>query len=78
MQGVVGGDVEEDFRGGVGGVLESVEFEGIEPDAAATAFADIDREVTDGLGSERVIAGGAFHGHISSGESKLGRWEGQL
>ncbi len=77
LDGVVGGDVKEDFRGGVGSVFESVQFEGIEPYTAAAAFADIDRDFADGLRCEWVIAGGAFHGHDSNEHSKPGCGEGQ-
>jgi hypothetical protein len=50
IDGGVLADVEEELAGGFLGLIDFLQFEGIEPDAAAAALANVDGDGSDGDG----------------------------
>src|SRR5437667_5801028 len=54
-------ELDQPFAGGFAPFVHLLQFEGVEPDAATIAAADIHGEFSDGRGTELIGAGRAFH-----------------
>src|SRR5262249_37261622 len=54
-------DVEERLAGGLGLLVDLLQLEVVEPDAATAAVADVDRDIAGSAGRQSMAAGRAGH-----------------